>query len=626
MVGLRSLPALVAGLLSLALVVPGAVAARSVRGDLGAATGSPKAEARAALERFERRLRVEAGSFAFESVRRSAIGTHVRGRQFVDGLPVDGSSAIVSIIGGRLVWVQAQDVSAKGGRAASSVGARAARAAALGALGVSLPTRASAERLLVPRAGRLTDTYRISVLSVQPAVAQTVEVSAASGRVLSARSDVDYAEATAPLFDPNPVVATKNPALRQPGVDQAGVDTDVDSPELTAARVDMAIREYDTMQAAASRLVGPWVNAQGPQPFVQVGEGRFDYTRGMPGFEALMAYAHVDRFQRYLQEDLGFTGEAGVNSESQDIIAFKIEGFDNSFYQPANDIIVLGTGGVDDGEDADVIIHEYGHAVQDAQVKGWGAEAEGGAMGEAWGDFQAAAYFARLANAFNDECVADWDATSYSTDTPACLRRLDSKKVYPKDVENEVHADGELWSAFLWRIRDRLGATPVEKSDLSLRLVLASHELLTPAAKFADGVAALRTAATAQGHPEWVSIIDDSAIAAGFITSPSTPPASTPPAGGAGPGGGTTEPPAKTAPSVKCTRKLTCKITAPAGSAAASANRALLLRGKNLVARGKVTKGKVKLRASRKIKPGKYTLELRKGSKRVHRQAIKIPR
>ncbi len=50
----------------------------------------------------------------------------------------------------------------------------------------------------------------------------------------------------------------------------------------------------------------------------------------------------------------------------------------------------MGAGGVDDGEDAEVILHEYGHAVHDAQVPGWGDTHEGGAMGEGWGDFLAA--------------------------------------------------------------------------------------------------------------------------------------------------------------------------------------------------------------------------------------------
>ena len=52
----------------------------------------------------------------------------------------------------------------------------------------------------------------------------------------------------------------------------------------------------------------------------------------------------------------------------------------------------MGDGGVDDAEDADVIVHELGHAIQDAQVPGFGpgTKTEQAAIGEGFGDFLAA--------------------------------------------------------------------------------------------------------------------------------------------------------------------------------------------------------------------------------------------
>jgi hypothetical protein len=143
-------------------------------------------------------------------------------------------------------------------------------------------------------------------------------------------------------------------------------------------------------------------------------------------------------------------------------------------------------------------------------------------MGEGWGDFLAAAYYAKGSKGFQDECVAEWDATSYSDEDPPCLRRLDSTKMYPKDIEDEVHADGEIWSSFLWRLRSRLvprkAATTMNavrlanaRSDAALRLVLTSHEFLSPDAQFSDAIGALKTAAEALGHSEWVGLIDRSA-------------------------------------------------------------------------------------------------------------------
>jgi hypothetical protein len=233
-------------------------------------------------------------------------------------------------------------------------------------------------------------------------------------------------------------------------------------------------------------------------------------TRSDPRFEGLMAYAHLDRVQRYLQS-LGFRGRAAVNAEPQDVLATRIEGYDNSMYQPRNDLLVFGAGGVDDAEDAEVILHEYGHAMQDAQVPGYGGTEEALAMGEGFGDFLAGAYFARTSGGFGDVCLMEWDATSYRTGPQTCLRRMDSAKVYPKDIVHEEHADGEIWSTFLWNLRAALPGNAVGKSDNALRLVVTMHEFLTPRASFRDAVAGLRTAATALKHPEWAKPINAAA-------------------------------------------------------------------------------------------------------------------
>jgi Zn-dependent metalloprotease len=495
----------------LVLVLAPSAHAALLRGDLGAARGSATHVAQAALARYAHRLGVHATSFRFTSVRHSKIGTHVRGAQFVDGVKVDGSDAIVSVIAGRVVWVAADQVRAAGRPVAHPISARAAQASALGRLGVSLPQRVHAERLLTARG----DVYRVAVFSLHPAIARTVDVSATTGRIVAIRDDNRYDDAVGTVFDPNPIVTSHNTDLRETGDTGTGADADLDSAELDAQLKDRPVRGYDPQLALAGKLSGPWVNAQSPAPFVQVTPGRFDINRGMPQFEALMSYVHIDRYQRYLQDVLGFKN---VNNESQDLYALPVEGYDNSFYQPGNDIIVLGAGGVDDGEDAEVFLHEYGHAVQDAQVPGWGAQEEGGAMGEGFGDFQAATYYAKTSGGFQDACLMEWDSTSYSTSNPTCIRRMDNTKRYPKDVDGEVHDDGEIWSQFLWRIRNQLGATADEMSDNALKLVLSSHELLTPNAKFRDAVLALKTAAHALGHDEWIPIIVDSATITGFPT------------------------------------------------------------------------------------------------------------
>ncbi len=499
--------------------------AHQVRGDLGAATGAPTSWAAKALRAHAGRLGIDASDYRLETVRTSLIGTHVRGREFRDGVAVHGTDALVSAINGRVVQVDALSSALPGTATKAPVGELVAKAAALGHLKIeTLYVPAAVERVLLPTAGLLVDTYRVSLVASKPQRAARVDVDAATGRVLSVGNDERNIDGKARVFDPNPIQTTGNRALRQPAETGLPADVDADSAELTAARRFVPLKGLDGAALQQTRLAGPWVNVLGIAGYVSTvpGEGpTFDLTRGDPRFEGAMAYGHLDRFQRYLQS-LGFKGAAGVNAEQQEIVAAPVQGFDNSFYQPGNDLMLLGAGGVDDGEDAEVILHEYGHAMHDAQVKGWGNTHEGGAMGEGFGDFIAGAYYARTntkGESFN-VCLMEWDSTTYSSENPTCIRRMDRTKTYPKNSSTSIHADGEMWSTFLWRVRSQLKGNAVQKSDAIIKLVVSSHELLTPNANFDDAVAALRTAARALKHPEYQAIINAQAKRTGFPLNP----------------------------------------------------------------------------------------------------------
>jgi len=503
---------------------PAASTGGVLRGDLGPASGAPLAWARHTLAAHASQLNVDATAFRFESVRRSIVGVHVRGREFRGGVPVELTSAAVHAVRGRVWQIEASPSSLSGTPVARPISSAAARDLGLAALGVSNPYHPpKVTRLLTVHGGRLVDAWHVHALSLRPAITGTAVLDAATGRLLETRDDRRFTDGTATVFDPSPTVSARNPALRQPGFDEGGVDTDLDSPELTAELVTLPLKELDESALPFGRLLGPWVDVQAPLPFQGT---QLEHTRGDPRFEAAMSYAHLDRLQRYFQS-MGFRGEAGVNAEPQTVIAVIVPGFDNSFYSPDDDLILFGSGGVDDGEDAEIIVHEYGHAVHDAQVPGWGASHEGGSMGEGWGDFLAAAYYARsISKGFQDECVGEWDATSYRdpAEGPVCLRRTDEPKHYPEDMVDppEVHDDGEIWSAFLWKLRTFLGCTPNEKpkacrrspaqlakvrTDRVLKLTLTSHEFMSTNADFGDGVAALITAAKALKQRTWIPVI-----------------------------------------------------------------------------------------------------------------------
>ncbi len=198
-----------------------------------------------------------------------------------------------------------------------------------------------------------------------------------------------------------------------------------------------------------------------------------------------MAYFHIDRMQRYLQS-LGFSNvvhraiPVNLHATSED----------NSFYSPTTGALNFGDGGVNDAQDADVISHEYGHAIQDSQVAGFGVNTEGGTLGEGFGDYWQAAMSANGGNAdvFNT-CFAEWDTSSVNEDAIPCLRRVDNQWTVAQAVQEcggrEIHCVGQAWSNLLWTIRKQLGGTAAD------RLVVQSQFSYAIESGFRDAALAL---------------------------------------------------------------------------------------------------------------------------------------
>jgi len=416
-----------------------------------------------------------------QSVVDSPLGTHVTFAQRFDGVRVHGAEVKVSFgSDGRIIAVA--NTSVPGIAVDTLPRISAERALQLALATVPAADRDDADPVESPElvihsdAGPAALAYRVVV----PTNAQTLElfVSAHTGALLGAPVDLNrYVNGTGQVFKDNAVVATQNNNL-------------VDSNDANAA-VPTAAYSTVTLQGLTgnNRLDGTLASGSASRTRAAGTNNAFIFLRHSNAFSETMAYFHIDFAQRYIQS-LGFTN---VNNRQQ---VFSIDRLtdDNSFYSPSNRRITYGTGGVDDAEDGEVIVHEYGHSVQDNQVPGFGAAEEGGAMGEGFGDYLAATVNASLTGTFQLVCIAEWDATSYAAGVPHCLRRLDSTKHYPGDQDGEVHDDGEMWSASLFQIRNSLGAAKADK------LIIQAHFLLSTQANFKDGSNALITAAKNLGY------------------------------------------------------------------------------------------------------------------------------
>jgi hypothetical protein len=283
------------------------------------------------------------------------------------------------------------------------------------------------------------------LVSLLAAVAVTVAVAAKPGNGQSTGQGT--------VFFPNPVAQLQNQSL----TDQK----DADYPALAPAYRQVQLTNLD----GSGRLVGDWANivSETGDPAYSP-TNQFNYRRNDDRFEQVMAYYWVTEAQKYIQS-LGFGSTLrAVNKESQDL-RINQWGADNSFSWDKKDMIKLGKGGVDDAEDAEVILHELGHAIQDSQQSpfGFGFNPEARSIGEGFADYWAVTVSNVIAPTPDAPCVADWDSVSYTSTVPHCLRRTDLNLHYPQDFDPErVHASGQIWSRALWDIRKALGSTKAD--------------------------------------------------------------------------------------------------------------------------------------------------------------------
>ena len=253
---------------------------------------------------------------------------------------------------------------------------------------------------------------------------------------------------TGRVFFPNPVASLQNQSL----TDQ----NDADYAALQPAYRVVTLTNLD----GSGYLSGDWANviSETGNPAYSA-TNTFVYGRTDDRFEQVMAYYWVTEAQKYIQS-LGFGSiRRPVNKEPQDL-RINQSGADNSYSWDKHDVMRFGKGGVDDAEDAEVILHEYGHAIQDSQQTpfgGFGTSEEAGAIGEGFGDYWAVTVTSVIAPTADPACVADWDSVSYTVGIPHCLRRIDTNLFYPQNLNGEVHHDGQIWSRALWDIRNVLG-------------------------------------------------------------------------------------------------------------------------------------------------------------------------
>lgn len=223
-------------------------------------------------------------------------------------------------------------------------------------------------------------------------------------------------------------------------------------------------------------------------------EGSYVYAPADPQdgdeFAEVNAYFHLDSVFRYVtavdplfQLDQG----KGPMRVTVNYLNVAVEGceygegmrctslgpFDNAYFMPGwegtTDSIVLGQGTVVDfAYDADVVYHEFGHAVVNAgpafdglTLDAWGAWDAPAALHEAYADWLAAVKSA-------DPLVGDYvgpGLAGYAGTERAGIRDLSSGAACPGALNGEPHQDSLPFSSALWDLRAALpDLSPTELS------------------------------------------------------------------------------------------------------------------------------------------------------------------
>ena len=267
------------------------------------------------------------------------------------------------------------------------------------------------------------------------------------------------ASGTGMVFDPDPLGPGKNIY----GGNYSD-NNDATNTQLNTARVAITLPDVN-FSGGQYTLKGQYAeikNVGGPNTgLFKQASNAFNFTRDQRGFEAVNVYYHVDKSLRYINETLGITLVSRFNSGIVHFDPHGHNGDDQSTYGGGQ--LEFGEGGVDDGEDVDVILHELGHGLHDWANNGAGISSQ---TGEGFGDYWAMSYKRSLGHWDSSDpsyhYVFGWDG--HNPNWPG--RISNSTNTYPGDIVGQTHADGQIINAALMQIWDAIGKTKTDAAFL----------------------------------------------------------------------------------------------------------------------------------------------------------------
>lgn len=200
------------------------------------------------------------------------------------------------------------------------------------------------------------------------------------------------------------------------------------------------------------------VNQSAPniEPRVKI-DSIFEFNRSEIGFEEVNAMYHISRFADYIKDSIGFSNLMNYQIA---VDVYALNGNDNSEFINSTEPprLNFGQGGIDDAEDADILIHEYAHAVSHSAAPGSLVGYERLAMDEGFSDYWASVY-SKMLNDHYYKKLFNWDGHNEFWGG----RSIDHKRKYDDGLNGNRYIDGELFAAMLMDIRNNLEDSVADK-------------------------------------------------------------------------------------------------------------------------------------------------------------------
>ena len=316
--------------------------------------------------------------------------------------------------------------------------------------------------------------WKVNTRAMKPLGDWQIFVSAETGRIIHVEDIGMYATGSGRVFTPNPLVSANVPYNYQNNYFYAPYTPGSFNIYLESEKKTVALNDI-TLKNGLYYLEGPYcVVSDKEYPYrgiPKLSTPNFEnFYSGQSDFWSVMCYYHIDLSARRILQ-LGYNIPDSLKCMEVDphgMIAMYNSDLnyivlEDSWYSAGNNNYVSGA------EDADMIWHEYAHAIQRFLGSGITAEPkETYSIREGSSDYWAASYKRSLYPNHNWAPMGLWFAMNIPDRNPP--RRVDRDWVYPSN-QSQGHDQGQIWSSALMKIWGDLGR------DVTDNLFLKTHFL-----------------------------------------------------------------------------------------------------------------------------------------------------